>query len=62
MTTFLFFILTLCAVFATFALIAISLELKNTRDVIEDLTAGIDELNMNVRERNATKKFNEPKN
>ena len=58
MTTLLLFILTLCAVFATFALIAISLELKNTRDVIEDLAAGIDELNMNVREANLVKGSN----
>ena len=58
MTTLLLFILTLCAVFATCARIAISLELKNTRDVIEDLAAGIDELNMNVREANLVKGSN----
>lgn len=49
------FILTLCAVFATLALIAIALELKNTRSAIEDLTSGLDELNMNVRELSESK-------
>ena len=62
MTNFFLFILAFCAVFATIALVAISLELKNTKSVIEDLGAEIDELSMNVREKNATKRFNEPKN
>ncbi len=44
------FILTLCAVFATLALISIAVELKNTRSAIEDLGAELDELNSNVRE------------
>ena len=57
MTTFLLFILTLCAVFATCALIAISFELEKTRGVIEDLTASIDEQNMNIRDW-----LNEPEN
>ena len=62
------FILALCVIFASLALIAIAFELKNTRSVIEDLAAGIDELNSgldelnsNVREQNATKRFNEPR-
>ncbi len=50
------FILTLCAVFATLALVAIAFELKNTRSAIEDLTSCVDELNMNVCE------LSEPKN
>ncbi len=56
------FILTLCAVFATLALIAIAFELKNTRSAIEDLTSGLDELNMNVRELNMNvRELSEPK-
>lgn len=50
------FILTLCAVFATLALVAIAFELKNTRSAIEDLTSCVDELNMTVSE------LSEPKN
>lgn len=47
------FILALCVIFASLALIAIAFELKNTRSVIEDLAAGIDELNSNLRVQNA---------
>ena len=50
------FVFTLCAVFATLALIAIAFELKNTRSAIEDLASGLDELNMNIRELVDTKK------
>ena len=62
------FILALCVIFATLALISIAFELKNTRSAIEDLGAelgelnsGLDELNSNVRVANATKRFNEPR-
>lgn len=44
------FIFSLCAIFATLALIAIALELKNTRSAIEDLTSIFDEMNMNIRD------------
>lgn len=55
MITYLLYILILCAVFATLALVAISVEIKNTRSAIEDLTSCVDELNMNVRELNEPK-------
>lgn len=56
MSNFLLFVLAFCAVFATIALIIISTELQKATGIIEDLTAGIEELNINVRERVETKK------
>ena len=56
------FILILCVVFATIALVAIAVELSNTRTAIEVLGEEIDELIMNVREQNEPKRFNEPRN
>ena len=47
------FILTLCAVFATIALIAIAVELSNTRTAVEDLASGLDELNSGLDELNS---------
>jgi predicted PurR-regulated permease PerM len=50
------FIFVLCAFFATLALIAIALEVKNTRSAIEDLTTIFDEMNRNIRDLNDSKK------
>ena len=56
MSNFLLFVLAVCAVFATFSLIIISTELQKATGIIEDLTAGIEEMNMNVRELVDSKK------
>jgi hypothetical protein len=53
------FIFALCAIFATLALIAIALELKNTRNAIEtltDLNPIFDEMNMNIQDLIDSKK------